>query len=124
MREKPGHQQARAFAEVTAVAGAYILISTSTVGAVDVSFLFPAGWSPAERATGSGFLTGAVVQAALVLLGAWLLGGKDLRKAIAAGLAPSTRKAWTIAAIATAIHIGTALLLFLPQPAGCWKRRR
>jgi hypothetical protein len=117
MPEKPRHRQAYAFAEVAAVAAAYILISTSTVGAVDISFLFPAGWSPAERATGSGFLTGAIVQAALVLLGAWLLGGKDLRKAIAASLAPSTRKAWTIAAIATAIHIGTALLLFLPQPA-------
>jgi hypothetical protein len=117
MRDEPGHQQARAFAEVVAVAAAYILISTSAVSAVDISFLFPAGWSPAERATGSGFLTGAIVQTALVLFGAWLLGGKDLRKAIAAGLAPSTRKAWTIAAIATAIHIGTALLLFLPQPA-------
>ena len=47
---------------------------------------------------------------------AYALGLKDLQRAIAASLAASTRKAWTIAGIATAIHIGTALLLFLPQP--------
>lgn len=109
--------QARAAAEVIALAAAYILISTSTVAAVDAASLFPAAWSPAERATGSGFLVGASVQVALVLLAAWLLGSADMRRAIAASFAPSTAKAWSVAAIATAIHIGTALLLFLPEPA-------
>lgn len=106
----------RAAAEVIAVAAAYILISTSAVDAIDAAALFPAGWSPDERATGSGFLVGASVQLALVLAGAYIPGLGDLRRAIAASLAASTRKAWTIAAIATAIHIGTAMLLFLPQP--------
>lgn len=108
--------QVRAGAEVVAVAAAYILISTTAVGTVDLAFLFPADWPPVERTVGGGFLTGALVQALLVLLGAYLLGIRDLRRAIAASLAPSTRKAWTIAAIATAIHIGTAVLVFLPQP--------
>ena len=114
-------QQVYAFAEVMAVATAYILISTAAVGAIDLASLFPAHWSPAERATGSGFLTGAVVQTALVLFGAYLLGLADLRKAIAASLAASTRKGWTIAAIATAIHIGTALLVFVPEPQRVWE---
>jgi membrane protease YdiL (CAAX protease family) len=57
----------------------------------------------------------------LVLFGACLLGGKDLQRAIAASLAASTSKAWTIAAIATAIHIGTGMLLFLPQPERVWE---
>lgn len=111
----------RAAAEVVSVAAAYILISTAAAGALDAAFLFPGSWSVAERSTGSGFLTGALVQVLLVLLGAYLLGIKDLRRAIAASLAASTRKAWTIAAIATAIHIGTAMLLFLPQPERVWE---
>lgn len=111
-----GQRAALATAEVVAVAAAYILISTTAVGAIDVSSIFPAGWSTAERATGSGFLVGAVVQVLLVLIGAYLLGLRDLRKSIGAAFARSTRKAWTIAAIATAIHIGTAMLLFLPRP--------
>jgi hypothetical protein len=113
---KAGNQEVRALAEVALVAGAYILISAAAVGTVDVSSLFPGNWSASERATGSGFLTGAVVQMMLVLLGAYALGLKDLRRAIGASLAVSTGKAWTIAAIATAIHIGTAMLLFIPQP--------
>ena len=121
MPVKIRHPQARAVAEVVSVAAAYILISTTAVSAVDVAFLFPAGWSAAERTTGSGFLTGAVLQVALVLLGAYLIGLKDLRKGIAASFAASNRKAWTIAAIATAIHIGTAILLFLPQPERVWE---
>jgi hypothetical protein len=114
-------QQVYAAAEVVSVAGVYILISTTAVGAADVSSLFPESWSSAERSTGSGFLTGALVQVLLVLLGAYLLGLKDLRRAIAASFAASTRKAWIIAAIATAIHIGTGLLLFLPQPERVWE---
>jgi hypothetical protein len=114
----------RAVAEVMLVAAAYILISTASVRAIDVAFLFPVDWSARERSTGSGFLTGAVVQAVLVLLGAYLLGRKDLQRAIAASLAASTRKAWTIAAIATAIHIGTAILLFLPEPHRVWEISR
>ena len=109
-------RQAFAAAEVLSVAAAYILISTEAVRLFDFAFLFPASWSFDERGTGSGFLIGALVQVALVLLGAYLLGLEDLRKAIAASLTASTRKAWTIAGIATAIHIGTAILLFLPQP--------
>lgn len=116
MRERLQYRQLSATAEVVLVAAAYILISTATVGGFDVGFLFPAQWSSAERATGSGFLIGAVIQVVLVLIAACLLGCKDLRRAIAASLAASTQKAWTIAAIATAIHIGTALLLFLPEP--------
>ena len=108
--------QVRAAAEVVAVAAAYIVISTTAVGTVDLAFLFPADWSSVERTVGGGFLTGALVQVLLVLLAAYLLGIRDVHRAIAASLAPSTRKAWTIAAIATAIHIGTAMLVFLPEP--------
>ena len=121
MRVKVDRQQILAAAEVIAIAAVYILISTSTVGTVDATFLFPADWSSEERATGSGFLTGAVIQAVLVLLGAYLLGHKDLQRAIAASFAASTRQAWTIAAIATAIHIGTAMLVFVPQPERVWE---
>ena len=121
MRVKLEQREAHAAAELVAVAGVYILISTAAAGAVDVASLFPANWSSAERATGSGFLTGALVQVALVLLGAYLLGIKDLHRAIAASFAPSTRKAWTIAAIATVIHIGTGILVFLPQPERVWE---
>ena len=117
MSVKPERQPFRAAAEVVVVAAAYVLISTTTVGAVDATSLFPANWSSAERATGGGFLTGALVQVVLVLAGAYLLGLKDLQRAIAASLATSTREAWIIASIATGIHIGTAILVFLPQPA-------
>jgi hypothetical protein len=74
-----------------------------------------------ERGVGSGFLTGALVQVALVLIGAWLLVCKDMRMAIAASFAASTRGAWIIAIIATAIHVGTGMLLFLPQPERVWE---
>jgi hypothetical protein len=121
MHVKLDRRQVYAAAEILSVAAAYILISTAAVGAVDLAFLFPASWSLVERSTGSAFLTGALVQILLVLLGAYLLGRKDLRSAIAASLAASTRKAWIIAAIATAIHIGTAMLLFLPQPERVWE---
>lgn len=116
MSSKAERQQLRAAAEVIVLASVYILVATTAVAVVDVSYVFPSGWSDAERLTGSGFLIGAMVQGGLVLLGASLLGLKDLRTAVAASLAASTQKAWTIAAIATAIHIGTALLLFLPEP--------
>jgi hypothetical protein len=121
MRVKLERREVHAAAEVVSVVGVYILISTAAVGAVDVASLFPANWSSAERATGSGFLTGALVQVVLVLLGAYLLGPKDLRRAIAASFVVSTRKAWIIAAIATAIHIGTGLLVFLPRPERVWE---
>lgn len=118
---KPALRQVRAAAEVLSVAAAYILISTSAVSATDAAVLFPSTWIAAERATGGGFLTGAIVQVALVLVGACFLRLKELRRAIAASLAPSTGKAWTIAAIATAIHIGTGMLVFLPQPYRVWE---
>ena len=121
MRVKLEQKQVHATAEVVIVAAVYILISTAAVSAVDLTFVFPATWSAIERATGSGFLTGALVQVLLVLLGAYLLANRDLRLAISAGLRPSTRKAWTIAGIATAIHIGTAMLVFLPQPDRVWE---
>jgi hypothetical protein len=121
MRVKLERQQVRAAAEVVAVAAVYILISTNALSAIDVSFLFPANWSAEERTTGGGFLTGAVIQVMLVLLGAYLLGLDDLKRAIAASLAASTRQAWIIAAIATAIHIGTAMLVFLPEPKRVWE---
>ncbi len=124
MRVRLAHHQVLAAAEVISVAALYILISTAAVGAVDAAFLFPADWSSEERATGGGFLTGALAQVVLVLLGAYLLGLKDLQRAIAASLAASTRHAWTIAAIATAIHIGTAMLAFLPQPERVWELSR
>ena len=57
MRVKLEHHQAYAAAEVVSVAAVYILVSTAAVSAIDVSFLFPANWSPVERITGSGFLT-------------------------------------------------------------------
>jgi hypothetical protein len=121
MRVKVEYPQVRAVAEVVCVGAIYILISTTTVSAVDATSLFPADWSSEERATGGGFLVGALVQVVLVLLGAYFLGLKDLQTAIAASLAASTQKAWTIAAIATAIHIGTALAMFLPQPERVWE---
>ena len=121
MRVKLERQQIQAAAEAISVAAGYILISTSSVSAVDVTFLFPANWSSAERTTGSGFLIGAFVQVALVLIGAYLVGLKDLQRAIAATFAASNRQAWTIAAIATAIHISTAMLVFLPQPERVWE---
>ena len=121
MRVKLERQHVYAAAEVVSVAAAYILISTTAVGAVDAAFLFPASWSAEERSTGGGFLTGALVQVVLVLAGAYLLGRKDLQRAVAASLAPSTREAWIIAGIATAIHIGTAMLVFLPQPERVWE---
>jgi hypothetical protein len=116
MEREAGHRALRAVGEVVAVAAAYIAISIAAVGALDASFLFPAGWSEAERGVGSGFLVGALVQVALVLAGAWLLGLEDLRRAIGMSFKRSTSKAWTIAIAAAAIHIGTAILVFLPEP--------
>ena len=116
MKAKSGHQQLRATAEVVLLAAAYILVATTAVSAADVSFVFPSNWSAPERLTGSGFLVGAIVQIGLVLLAAFVVGIEDVRRAAVASLAASTQKAWTIAAIATAIHIGTALVLFLPEP--------
>jgi hypothetical protein len=121
MREEFVQRQLSATVEVILVAAAYTLISTTAVRELSVAFLFPAQWSAAERATGSGFLIGAAVQVALVLIGAYLLRGPDLRRALAASLPASTRKAWIIAGTATAIHIATALLLFLPQPVRVWE---
>jgi len=117
MRPTIERRQLFAVTEVLSVATLYILISTTVVRMLDAAFLFPANWALDERATGSGFLIGALVQVGLVLLAAYLLGLKDLRSAIGNSFAVSNRKAWTIAAIATAIHIGTAMLLFLPNPA-------
>jgi hypothetical protein len=121
MRVKLDYPQVRAAAEVIAVAAVYILISTNAVSAIDASFLFPANWSAEERSTGGGFLTGAVIQVMLVLLGAYLLGFKDLQRAIAASLAPSTRPGVDHRCIATAIHVATAMLVFLPQPERVWE---
>jgi hypothetical protein len=110
-----------AVAKTVAVAAAYITISLVAVSAIDVSFLFPEAWLPAERKVGSGFLVGAVTQVSVVLLGAYLLGIGDLREAIRHTFSPATRKAWIIAILATVIHIGTAVLVFLPQPARVWE---
>jgi hypothetical protein len=121
MHGNAGHKTLRAIAEVVVVAAAYIAISTTAVGISDVSQPFPATWSPDAKSTGSGFLIGAAIQVVLVMIGAYAFGLKDLQRAIAATFAPSTRKAWTIAAIATAIHIGTAMLVFLPQPERVWE---
>ena len=121
MGAKVEHRQLRAVAEVIAVAAAYIIISTMAVRAADVSSYFPGSWSTTERITGSGFLVGAAVQLTLVLLGAFVFGIRELREAVAASLEAANRKAWMIAAIATSIHIGTALLLFLPQPQRAWE---
>lgn len=79
MQAKAGHRPLRAIAEVVAVAVAYIAISTSAVGALDVSLLFPASWPLDARATGSGFLIGAVIQVVLVLVGAYLISLTDLQ---------------------------------------------
>ena len=110
-----------AVVETSAVAAAYIASSIAAVRTFDLSFLAPEVWTPAERAVGSGFLIGAFVQVSLVLVGAYLVGLVDLRRAITETFSPSTRKAWTIAVIATAIHIGTAVLVFLPQPERVWE---
>ena len=110
-----------AVTESVAFAAVYIAISIAAVSAFDLSFVFPEGWTPAQRAVGSGFLIGAIVQVLLVLVGACLPGLVDLRRAISKTFSPSTRKAWTIALLATAIHIGTAVLVFLPQPQRVWE---
>jgi hypothetical protein len=93
----------------------------SAAKAFDLSVMFPEAWTAKERAVGSGFLIGALVQVGLVLLGAYGVRLVDLRKAIGNTFARSTRKAWTIALVATAIHVGTAALVFLPQPARIWE---
>jgi hypothetical protein len=121
MRETTDHQRFRALVEVGLVSTAYILISTTAVKSIDAAMLFPVGWSFDERATGSGFLVGALTQVLLVLVGAYVFGLRELREAMAASFASSTRKAWIIASIATAIHIGTALLVFLPEPHRVWE---
>ena len=120
---EPGGARRRLLAvtETVAVAAAYIAISIAAVGSFDLSFVFPEWWTPEQRAVGSGFLMGVVVQVLLVLLGAYLLGLGDLREAISKTFSPSTRKGWTIALLATAIHIGTAVLVFLPQPERLWE---
>lgn len=110
-----------AVAETLFVAAAYIAISLAAVRVFDLSFVFPEGWMPAEKAVGAGFLIGAAVQVLLVLLAAYLFGFVDLRRAISKTFSRSTPKAWTIAAVATAIHIGTAVLVFLPQPERVWE---
>ena len=116
-----GRRPLLAAAETVAVAAAYIAISIAAVGTFDLSFIFPEAWSPAERAVGRGFLIGALVQVTLVLVGACLPGLVDLRRALGKAFSPSTGKAWTIALLATAIHIGTAMLVFLPQPERVWE---
>jgi hypothetical protein len=121
MRVKLGHQQVHAAAEVVSIAAIYILISTAAAKRRRRHFPVPRDLVLHRRATGSGFLTGALVQVVLVLVGAYLIGLKDLQRAVAASLAASTRKAGIIAAIATAIHIGTAMLVFLPQPERVWE---
>lgn len=110
-----------AVGEAAAVAAAYTVLSLAAVAAFDLSSIFPQSWPLGGRMVGSGFLIGAVVQVLLVLFGAYVLGIADLHRAIAATFAPSTRKAWTIAALAAAIHIVTALLIFLPQPGRVWE---
>jgi hypothetical protein len=110
-----------AVTETVAVAAAYITITTAVVRAFDLSFVFPEVWTPAQRAVGSGFLVGAIVQVTLVLLGACFPGLVDLRRAIRKTFSRSTRKAWTIAVLATAIHIATGVLVFLPEPERAWE---
>lgn len=110
-----------AVAEVVAVGAAYILISIAAVTAIDVSFVFPEFWTPEQRVVGSGFLVGAFVQVLLVLLGANLLRLEALRAAIKATVSTSTWKAWTIAVLATAIHIATTVLIVIPQPERIWE---
>ena len=110
-----------AVVECGVVAAAYIAFSIAAVKAFDLSFVFPEVWTAPEKAVGSGFLIGAFVQASLVLLGAYLLRLVDLRKAIRETFSRSSRKAWTIALLATAIHIGTVVLIYLPQPERVWE---
>lgn len=109
-------RQMRALVGATLLAAAYIVISTQAVSALDASSIFPSAWAADEKATGGGFLVGALVQAALVMLIAFAFNNPDMRNAVAASFAASTGKAWIIAALATVIHIGTALLLVLPAP--------
>lgn len=103
------------------MAAAYIVISTSAAGTLKLDFLFPLQWSAAQRTTGSGFLVGAMFQILVVLSAAYLFRLKDVQRATAATFAASTSKAWIIAAIATAIHVGTAMLVFLPRPERVWE---
>lgn len=121
MRHASGRQRLGAITETVAVAAAYITISLAAVATFNLSFVFPASWDAAERAVASGFLIGAAVQLLLILLGAYVLRLADLRLSLSKTFAGATPKAWTIAVIATAIHIGTAVVVFLPQPERVWE---
>ena len=100
------------------VAAAYIAI-TSRRSASSRFCRFPAAWS--EGTKHGTDLIGSVRPDRLVLLGAYLFGLEICGRSDGRTFSPSTPKAWTIAAIAAAIHIGTALLLFLPQPGRVWE---
>ena len=121
MHGKVLHQRLWALAEVVAVAAVYIATSIAAVSTFDVGQFFPEAWPSDAKATGSGFLIGVAAQVVLILVGAYVIGLKDLKRAIAATLGRSNSKAWTIAAIATAIHIATAMLVFLPEPQRVWE---
>ena len=108
-------------AEVVAVSAVYIAVSITAVSSFDVTQFFPEYWPANARQTGSTFLIGATVQIALVLAGAYIVGLEDLKRAIYATFARSTQKAWSIAVIATAIHIATALFVILPEPERVWE---
>lgn len=110
-----------AVAETVFVAAAYIAVSLAAVSTLDLSFVFPAEWSASERAVGSGFLLGALVQVGLVVLATHLLRLPDLRAAISKTFSRSTAKAWTVAVVATTIHIGTAMLVFIAAPERVWE---
>lgn len=121
MQQTSRRQRLWAIAETIAVAAAYIAISIAAVATFDLSFVFPARWTSAEQAVGSGFLIGALVQLLLIMLGAYVLRLADLRVSLSKTFSRSTQKAWTIAVIATVIHIGTAVAVFIPQPERVWE---
>lgn len=99
--------------EVALVGFLFIYISVATVNNVNGSEYFPSSWGAEIRQVGGGFLVGAVTQCALVLFAALILRSPDFQLAIKASLQRSTGRAWTIALIATAIHITTALTVVL-----------
>jgi hypothetical protein len=105
-----------ALLEVALVAFVYIATAHLVARLLDLRAVLPGDLDAHERSVGGVFLAGAIAQTAMVLL---FLGLRhpDFREAAKQTLQPATREGWTVAAIATAIHLGTAAAFFVPAPS-------
>lgn len=112
-----GRSRLFAIGEVLLVTGAYIAISLGFVSAVDFAGIMPELLVERERIVGGVFLAGAAIQLALVLAAAYLLRLEAMAAAIRNAFKPATRSAWSIALIASAIHVATGAFAVLGEPA-------